>query len=63
MHNIILRKISDESDAFNYVKPYIKKDDVRTDINKLRSRYENVAMKEQYVCEANCTIETIQYRN
>ena len=29
----------------------------------MRSTYENVAMQEQYVIEANRTIETIQYRN
>ena len=32
VHNIILRNISDESDAFTYVKSYIKKDDGRADI-------------------------------
>ena len=63
LHNIILRNIADTSDAFTYVKPYIKKDDGRTDIKVLRSRHENVAMKEQCVSEANRTIETIQYRN
>ena len=46
VHNIILRNIADASDAFTYVKPYIKKDDGRTDIKALRSRYENIAMQE-----------------
>ena len=32
VHNIILRNIADASDAFTYVKPYIKKEDGRTDI-------------------------------
>ena len=63
VHNIILRNITDASDAFTYVKPYIKKDDDRTDIKALRSRYENVAMQEQYVSKAKRTIDTIQYRN
>ena len=63
VHNIILRNISDASDAFTYVKPYIKKDDGRNDIKALRSRYESVDMQEQYVSEAKRTIETIQYRN
>ena len=63
VNNIILCNISDESDAFTYVKPYIKKDDGRADIKALRSRYENVAMQEQYVSEAKRTIETTQYRN
>ena len=34
VHNIILRNISDKSDAFPYVKPYTKKDDGRTDMKK-----------------------------
>ena len=46
-----------------YVKPYIKKDDGRTDIKALRIRYENVATQEQYISEAKRTMETIQYRN
>ena len=50
-------------DAFIYVKTYIKKDDGRTDIKALRSRYENVAMQDQYVSETKRTIETIKYRN
>ena len=63
MHSVILYNIADASDAFTYVKPYINKVDVRDDIKALCSRYENVAMQEQYVSEAKCTIETIQSRN
>ena len=32
VHNIILRNIADGSDAFTYVKPYLKKDDRILDI-------------------------------
>ena len=46
VHNIILRNIADGSDAFTYVKPYLKKDDRRLDIQALRRRYENAAMHE-----------------
>ena len=63
VHNIILRNISDLSDAFTYVKPYIKKEDGRTDIKALRSRYKNVAMQDQYVSKSKRTIGTIQYGN
>ena len=45
------------------MKPFIKKDYGRTDIKVLLSGYENVAMQDQYVSEANRTIETIQYIN
>ena len=47
VHNIILRNFYDVSYAFNYVKPYIKKDDVRSDTKSLSSRYENVAIKKK----------------
>ena len=45
------------------MKPCTKKDDGRSDIKSLCSRYENVAMQEQYVSEAKCTVEIPQYRN
>ena len=63
VNKILLRNIDDTSYAFTYVKTYTKKDDGRTDIKELHSRYENFAMQEQYVREANRTIETIHYRN
>ena len=63
VQNTILRNIADASDAFTYMKPYIKKDYGRTDIKALRSRYENVAIQDQYMNEAKCTIENTQYRN
>ena len=63
VHNIFLQNIADTSDAFTSVNPYIKKDDGRTDIKALCSRYENVYIQEQYVSEAKHTIDTIHYRN
>ena len=62
LNTIILRNISDASYAFTYVKPYINKEDGRSDIKVLRSRYENVAIKEKYVRKPKCKIETLQYR-
>ena len=63
VNNIIYCNIYYTSDAFTYVKPYIKKDDGRTDIKALCSRYENVSIQEQYISKAKRTIETIQCRN
>ena len=56
VHNIILRNIADVSDAFTYVKPYLKKDDGILDIQALRGRYENGAMHEQYINKAKRTL-------
>ena len=63
VHNIFLRNITDASDAFAYVKPYIKKYDGRADIKELLSRYKNVDMQENYVSKSKHTIEIIQYIN
>ena len=59
VHNIILLNIADASDVLTYVKAYTQKDDVRADIKTLRSRYEKVAMQEQYVSKTKRTIETL----
>ena len=59
VHNTILRNIPDASDVIIYVKPYINKDDVRTDVKVLRSMIDNVAMQEHYVSEARRKIDTI----
>jgi hypothetical protein len=63
VHNIIIRNISDGSDAFTYVKPLIRQDNGRLDVKALRARYDNAAMHEQYVNEAKRTLEHITYRN
>ena len=55
VRNIILRNIADVSDAFTYVKPHIKKDNLRLDAKFLRKIYENSAMQEQYINEAKST--------
>ena len=54
---IILRNIADDSDAFTYLKPHIKKNNGRLDGKSLRKRYENAAMQEQYINERSRGIE------
>ena len=44
VHKINLRNIADTSDSFTYVRQCINKEDVRSDIKAMRSRYKNVAM-------------------
>ena len=63
VHNIILRNIADVSDAFTYVKPYLKKDNEKWDIQDLRGWYKNAAMQEKYINEAKRTMETLTNRN
>ena len=45
VQNIILRNITETSEVFTYMKPYIKNDDERTDIKAFHSRNKNVAMQ------------------
>ena len=63
VHKIILLNIADGLDAFTYVKPYIKKDDGRLDIQALRGWYKNAAMHEQYINKAKRALDTLTYRN
>ena len=43
VHNIIIRNIAEDSDAYIYPKSTINREDCRNNINVLRDRYENVA--------------------
>ena len=63
VHDIILRKIADVSDAFTYVKPYLKKDNGILDIQALMGRYENEAIHEQYINRSKRTLEKLTSRN
>ena len=63
VHNIILRNITDGSDAFTYVKPYLKKDNGILDIQALMGRYENEAIHEQYINRSKRTLEKLTSRN
>ena len=53
VHNILIRDISDGSDAYAFLNPNIKIDNGRRDIKALRRQYENSVMHEQYANEAN----------
>ena len=44
VHGVILRNITESSDAYTYTKTNIRLDDGRVDIKALRARYENPAM-------------------
>ena len=63
VNNVIIHNIADGSDAFTYVKLCLKKDEGILGIQSLRGRYENAAMHEQYINEAESTLETLTYRN
>ena len=52
-------KISETSHAYTYIKPKIKKNNGRIDIEALWARYHNPEMQDMYTNEAKKTLETI----
>ena len=63
VHNIIVRNIAEDSDAYIYLKPSIKLEDGAEDIRLLRSRYDNDATKQQRINEANNALKDLVYKN
>ena len=63
VHHIILRNISDDSDAYTYLKPKLKSEDGRKDYKALLERYDGHSSKETRINEAKSLIKTLQYRN
>ena len=52
VHQIISRNIAEESDAYTYIKPNIRKEDGRVDYLALAGRYDNHASRETRINEA-----------
>ena len=44
VHNIITHNISETSHAYTYIKPKIRKNDGRVDMEALKAMYHNSAM-------------------
>ena len=44
VHNIITRNILETSHAYTYIKPRIRKDNGRVDMEALKDRYQNPDM-------------------
>ena len=63
VHQIILRNIAEDSDAYTYIKPNINKSNGRVDYEALCVRYDSHASRETRINEAKKTIQTLQYRN
>ena len=63
VHNLILRNIADNSNAYTYVKSIIRNNNGRRDIRALRARYENTAMQETHVNDAKKTLSLLTYRS
>ena len=63
VHQIIVRNITKDSDAFTYIKPHLKHENGRKHIKALLGRYESAAGIQERVAEANRTLQNLRYRN
>ena len=63
VHQIILRNIHEDSDAFAYLKPLWAKEDGRKDILELRERYESEGNRQALINNARATLNSLRYKN
>ena len=63
VHQIILRNVGEDSDAYTYLKPRIDQEDGREDIKALFNRYDNQATQQERINTANRTLDTMVYKN
>ena len=62
-HNIILKNIHEDSDAYTYLKPLLRHQDGRRDRLALRERYSNDATKQVIINAAKSTLTNLRYKN
>ena len=58
-----MSNISEDSDAYTYIKPLLRHEDGRRDIKALRSRYLNTSTRQTTINEANQVLDNLTYRN
>jgi hypothetical protein len=63
VHLFILNNVSEESDAYTYIQPLLRRNDGRRDVLALRERYENDATIQTRVNMANKTWDLLVYKN
>jgi len=63
VHQIILRNVHEDSDAYTYIKPLLRKRDGRMDMLALRDRYHNDATKQAIINSAKSTLSHLRYKN
>jgi hypothetical protein len=63
VHLFLLNNVGGESDAYAYIQPLLSRSNGRADMLALRERYENDAMVQTRVNEANRTWELPVYKN
>ena len=63
VHQIILCNVSEESNAYTYIKPLLRYCDGRRDIIALKERHSSDASKQATINAAKQVLETLRYTN
>lgn len=63
VHNVIIRNIAEDCDAYIYIKPSLNQENGTEDMRLLRYRYDNAASIQQRINEANKSLSILTYKN
>ena len=63
VHQLILRNVHEDSDAYTYIKPLLRRRNGRLDITALRQRYDNDATKQAIINMAKSSLSHLRYKN
>ena len=63
VHQIIHRNVHEDSDAYTYLKPLLRRHDGSLDIKALRDRYESDASRQSIINLAKPTLKRLRYKN
>ena len=63
VHQIILRNVCENSDAYTYLKPLLRRQDGSLDIKALRDRYESEASRQTNINLSKSVLANLKYKN
>jgi len=63
VHQLILSNVSEDSDAYTYIKTLLRRRNGRLDMLALRERYDNAATKQAIINSAKASLELLRYKN
>ena len=63
VHKIILQNVNEDSDAYTYVQPLLRKQNGGLDMLALNDRYHNNATKQAMINKAKLTLSHLRYKN
>ena len=63
VHQLVMNNVHEDSDAYTYVKPLLRRRDGRQDVLALRERYNSDATQQTIINEAKSTLDSLRYKN